>query len=108
MLFLYLGTNLLKIFEINFYNFFFTRYYWLIDSYPPKSCDSIFICLLMGFDKSFKTDGGLGGYLNPVTHDNSISYFLLRFFFDNICFILMMIILLNILLGFNLVLINLI
>ena len=67
-------------------------------------------CFLTILDKSFKTDvkfcvfllrekGGIGGFINPVDKDEGWNKLIVRFFYDNIYFILLMIIMLNILLG---------
>lgn len=88
------------LFIVLMYAFTLIGYYYLRVSYPSNFCESTFVCLLTAFDRSFKSDGGLGGYL---AHDNSEtlsnSYFLGRFFFDNIFMILLMIIMLNIVAG---------
>jgi len=76
-------------------NYFFTLfgYFWLQDDYDG-ACPNTLICFLTAFDKSFKVDGGLGGYL--TVHEKPD---LLRFFFDNIYQLLVMIIMLNIVSG---------
>ncbi|EGR27925.1 MIR domain protein [Ichthyophthirius multifiliis] len=82
------------------YAFTLIGYYFLNESYPSNFCESTFICLLTAFDRSFKSDGGLGGYLNHENQEDlSTSYFLGRFFFDNIFMILLMVIMLNIVAG---------
>jgi len=81
------------------YVFSLFGYYWLKDSYPGDFCESTFVCLITAIDRSFKFDGGLGGYLNSTLETDSNSYFLVRFFFDNIYFILLMIIMINIVSG---------
>jgi len=81
------------------YVFTLFGYYWLRDSYPSDFCESTWICLVTAIDKSFKADGGLGGFLTPVGGEESDSKFLIRFFFDNIYFILLMIIMINIVSG---------
>ena len=67
--------------------------------YPDGYCTSTFVCLLTAMDKSFKTDGALGGYLSPINFFDNDYNFMIRFFFDNIYFLIIMVIMLNILLG---------
>ena len=91
----------LFLFIVLMYVFSLFAYYWLYESYPEGYCDSTWVCLLTAIDRSFKTDGGLGGFMKASTevkpHDNG--YFLIRFFFDNLYFILLMIIMINIVSG---------
>jgi len=56
---------------------------------------------LTAVDRSFKSDGGLGGFLiaSSDVKANDDGYFFLRFFFDNVYFILLMIIMINIVSG---------
>ena len=83
------------------YFFSLFAYYQLYESYPPGYCDSTWVCLLTTIDRSFKYDGGLGGFMHPSTevkpYDNG--YFFLRFFYDNISYILLMIIMINVVSG---------
>ena len=61
----------------------------------------MFICLITAIDRSFKEDGGIGGFVDSayeVQPDND-GYIIMKFFFDNIFFIGIMIIMLNILAG---------
>lgn len=55
------------------YVFTLFGYYWLIEFYPGDFCESTFVCLLTSIDRSFKFDGGLGGFMNSTTHENSNS-----------------------------------
>jgi hypothetical protein len=91
------------LFLVLLYVFALFGYYWLRESFPSNFCDSVFICLITTIDRCFKYDGGLGGYLNKVDEiddeKNSTSYFLIRFFYDNIFFIICMIIMINIVSG---------
>lgn len=82
------------------YVFTLFGYYFLQDSYPAKFCDSTWICLITAIDKSFKVDGGLGGFMViPDDKQDDDLYFVVRFFFDNIYFITLMIIMINIVAG---------
>jgi hypothetical protein len=60
-------------------------------------CESTFMCWLTGTDKSFKVDGGLGGFMENPFKDGAPD--LLRFAFDNTYFLLVLVVMLNILLG---------
>ena len=86
---------------VRMYVFTLFSYYWLYESYNHDFCDSTWKCLLTSYDRSFKYDGGLGGFIIPSTEvkpdDNG--YFMVRFFFDNIFFILFLIIMINIVAG---------
>lgn len=55
------------LFLVLMYVFTLFGYYWLDDSYPGDFCESAFICLITAIDRSFKFDGGLGGFLNQTT-----------------------------------------
>lgn len=57
--------------------------------------------MITAIDKSFKADGGLGGFLEGIEGGDDEGKFLMRFFFDNIFFILLMIIMINIVSGKN-------
>jgi hypothetical protein len=83
------------------YVFSLFAYYWLFESYEGDYCDSTFQCLLTSIDRSFKYDGALGGFMTPsnVVHPDNNTYFMVRFFFDNLYFILLMIIMINIVSG---------
>jgi hypothetical protein len=44
-------------------------------SFPPKFCDDMVICFVTLIDKSFKVDGGIGGFLGvPDESVNDSSY----------------------------------
>ena len=90
---------LFLLFVILMYIFTVFAYYFLWQMYPPGYCSSTWVCLLTALDKSFKTDGAIGGYLEPINFFDNDYNFMLRFFFDNIYFLLIMVIMLNILLG---------
>lgn len=87
------------LFLVLMYVFTLFAYYWIYESYPGDFCESTFVCLITAVDRSFKFDGGLGGYLDPTVETDSTGYFLIRFFFDNANFILLMIIMINIVMG---------
>lgn len=88
------------LFIVLIYVFTLFAYYWISDSYPAGFCDSTWICLVTAIDRSFKADGGLGGWLNyPTNKEDNNGYFITRFFFDNIYFILLMTIIVNIIQG---------
>lgn len=56
--------------------------------------------MITAIDRSFKTDGGLGGFMGyPDDKKDDNGYFLIRFFFDNVYFIILMIIMINIVAG---------
>ena len=75
-------------------------YYRLSESYDDGYCSSTFKCLLTSIDRSFKADGGLGGFLNITNRENNdTNYILLRFAFDNIFFFVLMVIMINIVAG---------
>lgn len=61
----------------------------------------MFNCLLTTVDRSFKYDGGLGGFLRDPTivKPHNRNYFFLRFFFDNLSYIFLMIIMINVISG---------
>lgn len=70
--------------------------YWLFFDYLNPDCKTLLQCLLTVWDRSFKNDGGIGGYLGyPVTP----SYDTGRFFYDNIYNILVMIVLMGVVQG---------
>ncbi len=50
------------LFIVLMYIFTLFGYYWLRDSYPEYYCASTFKCLLTAIDRSFKYDGGIGGF----------------------------------------------
>ncbi len=84
------------------YVFTLFSYYFLSESYRDDYlCSNMFVCLITSFDKSFKYDGALGGYMKPPSEvkANSTYYFFVRFFFDNIFYILLMISMINIVSG---------
>ena len=91
----------LFLFIVLMYVFTLIAYYWLYASYNPNFCYSTFECLLTTIDRSFKTDGGLGGFMgrSTDTYPNDTGFFFFRFFYDNVQYILIMIIMLNIVSG---------
>jgi inositol 1,4,5-triphosphate receptor type 1 len=46
------------------YIFSLIGYYFFSDFYPDGSCENTWSCFLIAFNKSFKADGGLGGYID--------------------------------------------
>jgi inositol 1,4,5-triphosphate receptor type 1/inositol 1,4,5-triphosphate receptor type 3 len=56
---------LLTFILIILFNYFFTliAYVYFYDDYDNK-CDSLLYCFLETFDKAFKNNGGIGGWLN--------------------------------------------
>lgn len=48
------------------YVFTLFGFYALRKWYPANFCESTWICLVTAIDKSFKADGGLGGFLIAV------------------------------------------
>ena len=89
------------LFIVLMYVFTLFGFYWLDKQYPEGFCDSMFICLITAWDKSFKNDGALGQFLNAVdpSVDNMTNTYVLKFFFDNIFNIILMVIMLNCILG---------
>jgi hypothetical protein len=77
------------------YIFGLLGYYWFYE-YFQGNCPSLFVCTLSVFDKGFKSDGGIGGYLDPWTTGE---IYFGRYFYDNAYNILVMIIMLNIVQG---------
>jgi hypothetical protein len=77
------------------YIFALLGYYWYYD-YFQGNCPSLFICYLTVFDKGFKANGGIGGYLDNWETGN---IFFGRYFYDNLYNIIVMIIMLNIVQG---------
>lgn len=45
------------------YVFTLFAYYFVYDSFPAGFCDEVVICFVTLIDKSFKVDGGIGGFL---------------------------------------------
>lgn len=83
------------------YVFSIVAYVWLNEAYPEGFCDSTWICFLTAFDMSFKVDGGIGGFTDPASEvwEGNSGMLLFKFAFDNIYFIVLMIIMINILSG---------
>jgi len=75
------------------YVFSLAGYYFFYDEYAGY-CSSTWLCFLTAIDKAFKVDGGIGGFLTPNV-ETSVS----RFVFDNLYFLLVMIIMINIVAG---------
>lgn len=69
------------------YVFTLLGYYYFDESYPNSDadCTSTWVCLITDIDRSYKNDGGLGGYMTPAksVKKDDLSYFLARFFYDN-------------------------
>lgn len=77
------------------YIFGLLGYYWF-EEYFEGNCPSLLICTLNVYDKGFKADGGIGGYLEQWK-TGEIYYG--RYLYDNAYNILVMIIMLNIVQG---------
>ena len=50
--------------------------------YPNEDCISLWNCVKVNFDYTFKDQGGVGGYLKETTHKNDD--FFMRFIYDNL------------------------
>jgi hypothetical protein len=71
--------------------------YWLFfEDYLNPDCRSLLQCLLTFWDRSFKYDGGIGAFLGYPSTPSSDP---LRFFFDNIYNIVVMIVLMGVVQG---------
>jgi len=81
------------LYQLMNYVFSLAGYYWFYDEYNGY-CNSTWLCFLTATDKAFKVDGGIGGFLTPNT-ETDVS----RFVFDNLYFLLVMIIMINIVAG---------
>ncbi|KRX06791.1 MIR motif [Pseudocohnilembus persalinus] len=80
--------------------YFFTviAYIQFYDSYDGR-CDSLILCFLESFDRTFKSDGGLGGWLEDNLPKDPNNYDMGRFFFDNAVNIIIVILLVEIFSG---------
>ena len=88
------------------YWFSLIAYTFLHDHFPPEECASTIGCFLTMFDKGFKSDGGIGSYMdgtdglensirwNKKNHNNEI--LMGRLIYDNLFNIIVMIIMMNI------------
>ena len=68
------------------------------------NCDNLFLCFIITFDWSFKANGGIGGYLYTMSHQDNLNqdkfpFSSKRLAFDNIYYILLQIIMINIVSG---------
>mmetsp|Transcript_10651 Transcript_10651/g.9220 ORF Transcript_10651/g.9220 Transcript_10651/m.9220 type:complete len:261 (-) Transcript_10651:446-1228(-) len=81
---------------LQLFNYFFAlfAYYFFPEDYEGL-CSSVWKCYLTVFDKAFKADGGIGGFLGGSETEIDI----LRFAYDNIYNIFIMIMILNIVMG---------
>ncbi|CAG9317756.1 unnamed protein product [Blepharisma stoltei] len=70
--------------------------FWKFSEYFNGNCPSLFYCFLNVWDKGFKANGGIGGYLKQWT-DGSMNTG--RLIYDNLYNIIIMIIMLNIVQG---------
>ena len=71
--------------------------YWLFyEEYLNPNCHSLLQCLLTYWDQSFKNNGGIGSFMDYTLTPNSDA---LRFFFDNIYNIVVMIVLMGVVQG---------
>jgi inositol 1,4,5-triphosphate receptor type 1/inositol 1,4,5-triphosphate receptor type 3 len=78
------------------YFFSIVGYTYLYNDFEAGQCENLFNCFCQVFDKGFKSDGGIGGYLRDWT-PGEIN--LGRLFYDNACNILIIIIMMNIVQG---------
>lgn len=78
------------------YFFSIVGYTYLYNDFEAGQCENLFNCFCQVFDKGFKSDGGIGGYLSDWT-PGEIN--LGRLFYDNASNILIIIIMMNIVQG---------
>lgn len=78
------------------YFFGIVGYVYLYNDFEAGQCETLFNCFCQVFDKGFKSDGGIGGYLQDWT-PGKISVG--RLFYDNAYNILIIIIMMNIVQG---------
>ena len=66
-----------------------------------RFCSSVWTCLLTTIDVSLKYDSGIGGFLEDPheVYEDKDGWIVLRFFYDNIFNILLIIVMLNIVAG---------
>ena len=76
-------------------------YLVLYDNYSKGFCDSMWICFLCTIDTAFFYDSGLGGALigSYDAYPSQVGYLLLRFIYDNLFNLIIVIIMLNIVMG---------
>ncbi|CAD8210359.1 unnamed protein product [Paramecium octaurelia] len=91
---------LLTFILIILFNYFFTlfAYIFFYDDYSGK-CESLLYCFLETFDKAFKNNGGIGGWLDSNQPQDPGDYNYGRFFFDNLYNIVIVIIMIQIFSG---------
>ena len=70
--------------------------YWLLEDDLSPNCKSLSQCFLTVWDKSFKSDGGIGGFMEPQVTPN---YSSIRFFYDNTYYILVIVVLMGVVQG---------
>ena len=78
------------------YFFGIVGYVYFYADFQPGQCETLFNCACQVFDKGFKSDGGIGGYLEDWT-PGEINVG--RLFYDNASNILILIIMMNIVQG---------
>lgn len=84
------------------YSFSVLSFFWLNGEYPDNTCYSLWSCFIVGFDQTFKNDGGIGGYMASAYTDqgnNGVKIDYKRIVFDNISLLLIVILLLEIISG---------
>ena len=95
-----LSLTILLMFMV-IYVFTVFSYSYYSSYYTENDCYSLWTCFIIGFDSTFKNDGGIGGYLDSAyTQDTDkveVNYG--RVFFDNIFFLLVGILLIEIVSG---------
>ena len=71
------------------------------DDYTENDCYSLLSCFVVSFDNTFKNDGGLGGYLSSAYRqkESTMSINTDRVLFDNISFLLVGVLLIEIISG---------
>ncbi len=86
---------LLTFLLLQIFNYIFSLFgFYVLSSEYNGYCENTWMCFLTAIDKSFKVDGGLGGFLE--VHNNID---ILRFAFDNLYQLIIMIVLINIVSG---------
>ena len=76
-------------------------FYYYAEDYSTNDCYSLLSCFVISFDNTFKNDGGLGGYLSSAYTQNANSVDIKegRVIFDNLAFLLVGILLIEIISG---------
>ena len=83
------------------YAFTVISFYYYAEDYSTNDCYSLLSCFVISFDNTFKNDGGLGGYLSSAYTQNANSVDIKegRVIFDNLAFLLVGILLIEIISG---------